>query len=113
MPPYIFQQGETISLALDAVSGDPVDVAVIAAQLKALPPGRTSVPAGAPVAAAFLITPRAASGDVPPGWTLTIAAETSALLQPGSYLADARLNVASGVIITENISLRIAASVTS
>ncbi len=113
MPPYIFQQGETISLALDAVIGNPGDVSGIAAQLKALPPGRTSVPAGAPVAAAFVIVPRTASGDVPPGWTLTIPAGASAVLQPGSYLADARLNVAGGVIITESISLRIAASVTS
>jgi hypothetical protein len=113
MPPYIFQQGETISLALDAVSGDPADVSAIAAQLKALPPGRTTVPVGAPIAAAFVISPRAASGDVPPGWTLSIAAEPSAQLQAGSYLADARLSVASGVIITESISLRIAASVTS
>ncbi len=113
MTPYIFQRGETISLALDAVSGNPLDVSAIAAQLKAVPPGRTSVAAGAPVAASFVITPRAAVGAVPPGWTLTLSAAASALLSAGAYLADARIEVAGGVIITEAVALRIRDSVSA
>jgi hypothetical protein len=80
--------------------------------MKAVPPGRTGVPDGAPVAASFTISPRPAQGDIPPGWTLTIPAATSASLTPGAYLADARLEVAGGVIVTEPIAIRIKASVT-
>jgi hypothetical protein len=112
MTPFIFQQGETISLALDAVTGDPADVLAISAVMKALPPGRTSVSQSAPVAATFTVTPRAAAGDIPPGWVMTVSAAASALLTAGSYLADARLEVAGGVIITDSIGLRIRPSVT-
>jgi hypothetical protein len=107
MTPYVFQRGETISLALDAVSGDPLTVSAIAAQIKAVPPGRTSVPAGSPVAAAFTITARTAAGDVPAGWTLTIPATASAGLAAGAYLTDARLEVAGGVVVTDSVAIRI------
>jgi hypothetical protein len=113
MTPYIFQRGETISLALDAVSGDPASVTAITAQLKAVPPGRTSVPPGSPIAASFSVTSRAAMGEIPAGWTLTIPAATSALLVTGAYLADARLEVAGGVVMTESVALRIRPSVTT
>lgn len=113
MTPYIFQRGETMSLALDAVTGDPASVSVITAQLKAVPPGRTTVPAGAAAAASFSIVSRAAAGEVPPGWTLTIPAATSAMLAPGAYLADARLEIAGGVIVTESVAIRIRQSVSA
>jgi hypothetical protein len=112
MTPYVFQRGETISLALDAVSGDPLSVTAIDAAMKAVLPGRTSIHAGAPVAAAFVITPRPATGSIPPGWTLTIPALVSAALGAGSYLADARLEMAGGVIVTETVALRIKETVT-
>jgi hypothetical protein len=112
MIPFIFQRGETISLALDAVTGDPASVTGINAVLKALPPGRTEVPAGSPVAASFAISARAAAGDIPAGWTLTVPAPVSATLSPGSYLTDARLEVASGVIVTEPVAIRIKPAVT-
>ncbi len=112
MTPYVFQRGETISLALDAVAGDPAQVSAIAAQLKAVPAGRTSVPSGATAAASFEVATRAASGDVPAGWTLVIPATISATLPPGSYLADARLVLAGGTIITEPVAIRIRNAVT-
>jgi integral membrane sensor domain MASE1 len=112
MSPFVFQRGETLTLALDAVSGDPASVTAISAQLKAVPSGRTSVPAGAPVAATFAIVTRAA-GEFPPGWTLIISAATCSTLIPGTYLADARLEVAGGVIITEAVAVRIRASVSA
>lgn len=111
MTPYIFQRGETISLALDALSGDPMSVTAMAAKLKAVPPGRTNAPASAPIAANFVITNRAASGDDPAGWTLTIPATASATLTPGAYLADARLDVGGGVIVTESVAIRLRDSV--
>jgi hypothetical protein len=113
MPPYIFQRGETVSLALDALSGNPASVTAISAQLKAVAPGRLSVAPDAPVAASFSIAPRAAVGDLPSGWTLTIPASVSAALAAGFYAADARLEVAGGVIITDQIALRIRDSVTT
>lgn len=113
MTPYIFQRGETISLALDAVSGDPLGVSAISAQLKAVPPGRTAVPPGAPVAATFVVLPRAASGDVPAGWTLIISAATSAMLSAGAYLADARLEVSGTVIVTDSVAIRVRDSVSA
>jgi hypothetical protein len=112
MTPLTFQRGETIALALDAVNGDPLTVTAINAVLKAVPPGRTGVPDGAPVAATFSIAPRIASGEIPPGWTLSIDATSSAALTPGAYLADARLEVAGGVIVTEPVAIRIQLSVT-
>jgi hypothetical protein len=112
MTPYIFQRGETISLALDAVTGDPLTVTGISVVMKAIPPGRTGVSQDTPVAANFSISPRAAAGDIPPGWTLTIDAATSAMLPPGAYLADARLEVAGGVIVTDPVAIRIKPSVT-
>ncbi|HMS21600.1 hypothetical protein [uncultured Sphingorhabdus sp.] len=112
MPPYTFQRGETILLALDAVTGDPQSVTAIDAVMKAVPPGRTGVPDGAPVAATFSVSQRTAQGDIPPGWTLTINAAASAALVAGNYLADARLEVSGGVIVTEPVAIRIASSVT-
>jgi hypothetical protein len=112
MTPFTFQRGETVSLALDAVTGDPLSVTSISAVMKAVPPGRTGVPDGAPVAATFSVSPRTAQGDIPPGWTLSIAAATSAALSPGAYLADARLEIAGGVIVTEPVAIRIKPSVT-
>jgi hypothetical protein len=112
MTPYIFQRGETVSLSLDALSGNPLTVGAISAAMKAVAPGRTGVSAVAPVTAVFNITTRAASGDIPAGWTLTIPATASAGLIPGAYLADARLEVAGGVVITESIAIRIKPPVT-
>lgn len=105
MTPYTFQRGETISLALDAVKGDPLSVTAIGAGMKAVAPGRTGISLETPVAAVFAIAPRAAQGDIPPGWTLTIDAASSTALQAGSYLADARLEVGGGVIITETVAI--------
>ena len=64
MTPYIFQRGETISLALDVVSGDALGVSSVTAQMKAVPPGRTSVPAGTAIAVNFIVTSRAAAGQL-------------------------------------------------
>jgi hypothetical protein len=113
MTPYVFQRGETISLALDALTGDPLSVSAISASMKMLAPGRSSVDAGAPIAATFTVTPRSASASDPAGWNLTVSASISAGLSPGTYLADARVSVGGGVIITSAIAIRIAPSVSA
>ena len=111
MTHYTYQRGETISLALDAVTGDPAQIIAISAAMKAVPPGRSEAPATAPVAASFAVTARLAMGGDPAGWTLTIPAIVSASLSPGAYVADARLEVAGGVIVTESIAIRLRQSV--
>ncbi len=113
MTPYIFQRGETISLALDAVTGDPLSVTAITASMKMLAPGRTYVDSAVPVAASFVVTPRGVSGDIPAGWNVTLPAGICAGLSPGSYIADAKIQVAGGVIITDSIALRIQPSVSA
>jgi hypothetical protein len=113
MTPYTFQRGETITLALDAVTGDPADVSAISAAMKPIPPGRTEAAVDAPFAASFIVTTRPASGDIPAGWTLNIPAFISASLTPGAYVADARLEVAGGVIVTDSIAIRLRQSVSA
>lgn len=113
MTTYTFQRGETVSLALDAVQGDPLSVSSVTAALKPLIAGRTMVDPAAAVAATFVVSSRIAAGQIPAGWTLTISAATSAALAAGTYLADAKLNIAGGVTITEPVAIRMIDAVTA
>lgn len=113
MTSYIFQRGETIALALDAVTGDPLAVTGITAHMKAVPPGRSGVDANTPVAAAFSVSLRTMQDAPTAGWTLTIDAATSAGLAVGPYLADARLQIGTGVVITEAVAMTIRESVSA
>ena len=113
MQTYVFTRGEDIAIALDALSGDPTTVSAISAALKPLPAWRAVLPTGTPAAASFTITPRVATVDVPAGWTLRIPALVSATLKAGNYLADALLQIAGGVAITEQIGIRVREPVTS
>ena len=113
MTPYTYQRGETISLALDAITGDPAQVSAISAAMKAVPPGRSEAPASAPISASFTVAARPALGNDPAGWTLTIPALVSASLSPGAYVADAWLEVAGGVIVTDSVAIRLRQSVSA
>jgi hypothetical protein len=113
MTPYTYQRGETISLALDAVSGDPAQITAISAAMKPVSPGRSEASANAPFVASFSVSSRPALGEEPAGWTLTIPALVSAGLSPGAYVADARLEVAGGVIVTESVAIRLRQSVSA
>jgi hypothetical protein len=112
MKPYLFQRGETIGIALDAIEGDVATVSAISAVMKLVPPGRNTVPADTPVAATFSVTPRAAAGGIAAGWNLIVSDSASAGLAPGTYHADARLTVGGGVIVTDPITIQIKQSVT-
>lgn len=111
---HTFQRGETISLALDAVAGDPLTATLISAAMKAVAPGRTSAARTAPVAAAFTIIPRAADADHAAGWTMTVPAAVSAGLDAGIYVADARVELADGTVtVSDAISIRLIESVST
>ena len=112
MTTYTFQRGETVSIALDAVQGDPLTVSSVTAALKPIAAGRSMIDPGAAVAASFTVTNRAAAAGIPAEWTLTLAAAVSAGLAAGTYLADAKLIVAGGVTITEPVAIRLIDAVT-
>jgi hypothetical protein len=96
MVPFEFARGETISLALDAVEGDPALVSAVTAALKPVGAGGTVVVAGPQAAALFVVSLRAAAEDDPAGWTLTIGAAESQALKAGLYRADARIEMGAG-----------------
>ena len=113
MTTYTFQRGETVSIALDAVQGDPLTVSSVTAAMKPVAAGRSMIDPAAAVAANFTVTNRAAVPGIPAGWTLTLGAAVSAGLAAGTYLADAKLVVAGGVTITEPVAIRMIDAVTA
>ena len=113
MTTYTFQRGETVSVALDAVQGDPLTVTSVTAALKPVAAGRTMADPEAAMAAAFAVSSRVAAGSIPAGWTLSLSAAISAGLAAGTYLADAKLIVAGGVTITEPVAIRLIDAVTA
>jgi len=102
-----FRIGEDIVIALDAVAGDVADVATITA---AILPGRPGLagsvfqpkPNSPPIP--MTVTARAAEGDFPSGWNLTLQAAASAQLVPGLYAIDAKLTAATGSIDITDVS---------
>lgn len=104
---YVFARGATIQVLLDVIEGNPAAIASIEARLRKLKPGKVTLDAAAPIAAVFDVSSRAASPDVPAGWTLTIDEATSISLAAGSYLADAKIVVAGGTITTDPVRVQI------
>ena len=102
---YTFQRGETISLALDAITGSTADVSSITARIRKLLPGKTDLASTTPVSATFTITTRAATTELPAGWTLTLSATDSATLEAGNYLTDAKMVIAGGTVTTDPVML--------
>ena len=94
-----FRVGEDIAVALDAVSGDTVQVTAISVAMKpALVADNRLTLDDAEPAIALSVSPQAAAGA---GWTIALAGAQSAALAPGLYGIDARLTIAGGVVITE------------
>lgn len=110
---YTFQRGETVALALAVVAGDPAVVGTVTAAIKPAVEGRQTPDPATPIATSFDVTFAAASQTDPARWLLTLTPAVTSALAAGSYLADARLTVGGGVVITETISLRLRDAVTS
>lgn len=101
---FEFDRGETIMVALQAVSGDPAAASNVTARMKAVAWGQSEPDDDAPVAAEFSVSFVPAAGDVAAYWTLEIGAAASAALAPGKYHAAARYDVAGGAGATSSVS---------
>ena len=92
-----FRIGEDVSVALDALTGDPATVTAITAKMKP-----------AKVTANRIVLDNAAAGitmQVAPqgsaGWIVSLAHTATANLAAGVYGIDARLTIVGGVEMTE------------
>jgi hypothetical protein len=104
---YVFDRGETITIALQISAGDPSLVTAVAANLKKMPPANVQLSPASPVIAAFVTAAYPAAGLEPAGWTLSIAAGVSTTLEVGTYITAARVTIAGSVIITDPVSIEI------
>lgn len=94
-----FRIGEDLAIALDAASGSTATVTAISASMK---PARVS-------AARLMLDDSAAAIDLTlapqspasAGWTISLAAAQTAVLEPGVYGIDARLTIGGGVEMTD------------
>jgi hypothetical protein len=97
----IFQKGEDIRIALEAVSGDRTIVGAVTAVMRKVRMAGSTVIAdrGEPIAV-HVIT-REPQGCDRGGWTLTVPADAARDLPAGFYGIDARLVVNGAPIITD------------
>lgn len=98
-----FARGETIKVELDATSGDPLTVSEAVVKLRKLDTGRWKLDPTVTLAATATVTPRAAAGGYPAGWTVTIAPAVTVALEAGQYQMDARLEISGTVETTDPI----------
>jgi hypothetical protein len=90
-----FRIGEDIAVALDATEGDTAEVTAISAMMKpALATANRLVLDDVASPIAMSVT---AQSPASAGWTLTLDSVQTALLSPGVYGIDARIEI-SGVI---------------
>lgn len=99
-----FAIGETIRIGIEALgaTNDDLIAATCTASLKAAieTVGGWTVPPGtSPAVATFAVVARSASSDIGPGWDLMIAPDISAALVAGTYVTNAVITVASGLVV--------------
>jgi hypothetical protein len=92
-----FRIGEDISVALDALKGDPATVTAITAKMK--PAKATSNRIVLDDGAAAIVLSVAANGTV--GWIVSLSSTVTAGLAAGLYGIDAKLMVGGSVEMTE------------
>jgi len=103
-----FRIGEDVSVALDALTGDPATVTAISARMK--PAKVTANRIVLDDSAAAIAMQVAAQGSA--GWIATLSHTATAGLTPGIYGIDARLTIGGAVEMTEQtgfIALTLAA----
>jgi hypothetical protein len=104
---YLIKVGETLRLQLNRVEGDLTIVDTIAAKLKRAGPNGSIPASTAPTIAMFTVI------NTAEGWDLLLEDEQTTLLEPGIYVADAKLNlVDGGVMKTDSVLIDVRPSVT-
>lgn len=101
----IFQKGEEIRIALEAVSGDRAIVDTVTAVMRKVRLAGSSVVADRGDPIAVEVVAREPNGCDRGGWTLTVHADAARDLPAGFYGIDARLVVGGVPIITDQPAL--------
>lgn len=120
MTNYYVRRGATLSLYLEAVSGNPATVSNPVAKMAPQPVSArvaafqgSSPPATAPVT--LTVTAQATSpGNDPttglainPGWYVTLSAAQSALLAVGVYVVDMAFQVGAAEFVSEQVTVQV------
>ena len=105
---YTVRRGETLSLYLEAVTGDPATVSGLVIKLKPSVSG-AAPPASVASVATLLTTFQATSpgAGILPGWYVLVTAAQSAALAIGSYFTDAAFMVAGSQYVTDPIAIEV------
>jgi hypothetical protein len=100
---YSVRRGETLTLYLEAVNGDPATVTSAVAKLKSSPVG------GGDPAIPLQMTLQATSpgAGILPGWYVVIPDTLTATLKSSNYLVDAAVQMAGGTFISETITVQV------
>ena len=105
---YIIRAGESLMLSLLLVEGDEI-ITEVTAVLKKAGPNGTVPPLSAPSVVAFTVT-----DTTPPdiGWDLSLTDEQTAIIPPGMYITNAKLDIEDGSVYkTEPILIEVRGSV--
>ena len=109
LPLYTFRRGETITLPLDITGGTTADVSAVEAWLRYSPYRPSCVDESMTKVAEFEVSEQ--DGGV--GYLFTLQSGVSDTLEDGYYVADARLTIAGGIVITTPVAIRILEPVTT
>lgn len=105
---FVVKRGETLTILLDDMDGIAGEVTEVTARLRPGIASRRAVDPDVAAVADFAVTPRAADGDDPAGWSLILSATATASIAAGFYLVDARLAMDGGTeIVTDPLAIRV------
>lgn len=118
-PIYRCSIGETLSIYLEAVSGDPSTATDLIARLKPVFSAQGPMPdeAVASVATLGVVEQPTSPGNYPdgapigPGWYVTLTSAVTALLVAGYYATDVAFRIGSETIVTDPVLIQIVPSV--
>lgn len=117
--PYQVAIGETLTLYVEALTGDPATATSLVAKLKSIDNPQANIPAESVLAVATLtVTLQTTSPGlntdgtaIKPGWYVTLAAATTATLAAGYYITDLAFAVAGAEIVTDPVVVQISPAV--
>lgn len=104
---YIIRQGEELALSLMVLEGDVSPITTVSAVLKSAGPNGSVPSITTPSVATFEVD------DIDGGWSFIIDGGATALLKPGFYITNAKLDLlAGGPLKTDPVLIEIRPSVT-